>query len=79
LTKKFSRFFREGWLGFFPQENKGRDFYRFERSYAGFYRRIPLTHKIYANKAKAAYKDGVLEISAPKITGTGSPKKIEVK
>lgn len=61
------------------KEDKGKDFYRFERSYAGFYRTIPLSQKIDANKAEATYKDGVLEISAPKLAGTNSTKRIEIK
>ena len=39
--------------------------YRFERTYGSFYREIPLPEGAIANQAKAAFKDGVLEITVP--------------
>ena len=39
--------------------------YRFERTYGAFYREIPLPEGAIANQAKAAFKDGVLEIKVP--------------
>lgn len=43
-----------------------KNYYRFERSYGSFSRRIPLPVPIQTEKAKAHFKDGVLEIRAPK-------------
>jgi len=39
--------------------------YRFERTCGTFYREIPLPEGAIVNKAKAAFKDGVLEITVP--------------
>jgi HSP20 family protein len=39
--------------------------YRFERTHGAFYREIPLPAGAIANQAKASFKDGVLEITAP--------------
>jgi HSP20 family protein len=39
--------------------------YRFERTHGAFYREIPLPKGAIANQAKASFKDGVLEITAP--------------
>jgi HSP20 family protein len=39
--------------------------YRFERTYGTFYREIPLPEGAISNQAKAAFKDGVLEITVP--------------
>jgi HSP20 family protein len=39
--------------------------YRFERTYGTFYREIPLPEGAIVNQAKAAFKDGVLEITVP--------------
>jgi len=39
--------------------------YRFERTYGTFYREIPLPEGAITNQAKAAFKDGVLEITVP--------------
>ena len=38
-----------------------------ERKYLGFYRLISLPVKVDASKAKATYKNGVLEVRLPKI------------
>ncbi|MEM4625237.1 MAG: Hsp20/alpha crystallin family protein [Candidatus Pacearchaeota archaeon] len=48
----------------FKVEKKG--FYREERSYRGFYRSIPLPVEVIPEKAKAKYKDGILEVTIPK-------------
>ena len=39
--------------------------YRFERTSGAFYREIPLPEGAIVNQAKAAFKDGVLEITVP--------------
>lgn len=54
-------------------EKKG--IFRHERSFRGYYRVVPFPTKIKAEKAKAEYKNGVLEIEAPK----EKIKKIEIK
>jgi HSP20 family protein len=40
-------------------------FYRSERSYGSFYRRIPLPEGVSIDKAAADFRNGVLEISIP--------------
>ena len=51
------------------QEEKGEGFYRSERSYGSFFRRIPLPEGVHTENAKATFTNGVLEISmeAPKL------------
>jgi HSP20 family protein len=46
-------------------ETKRQGFYRSERSYGRFYRQVPLPDGIDADKAKAQFKDGVLEVQIP--------------
>ena len=51
------------------QEKRERSFYRRERSYGSFYRRIPLPEGVDGENATANFRDGVLEIemkSAPR-------------
>jgi len=43
-----------------------KNYYRFERSYGSFSRRIAMPVPIQTDKAKAHFKDGVLEIRVPK-------------
>lgn len=40
-------------------------YYRQERSYGSFYRRIPLPSEVTADQIKATYSDGVLEVRVP--------------
>jgi len=68
------------------REEKKEDFYRSERSYGKFYRRVPLPEGVNTETAKASFRDGVLEVTmaAPKrevraarkleIRGEGEPK-----
>ena len=49
------------------KEEKQEVFYRTERSYGGFYRRIPLPEHVKAEVAKATFRNGVLEIEMPTI------------
>jgi HSP20 family protein len=53
-----------------------KDYYRYERSYGSFHRSLPLPAGVQSDKAKARFKDGVLEITVPK---TPEAKKKEVK
>ncbi len=48
------------------QEDKKKGYYHVERSYSGFYRCMPLPKGVKADKAKASYNQGVLEIKIPK-------------
>lgn len=62
------------------KEDKGKDYYRMERSYGSFTRTIPLPAEIDTDKAKAEFKKGVLTISLPKTARTiKETKKISVK
>lgn len=62
------------------KEERREGFYHSERSYGGFYRRIPLPEGIDADKADAKFRDGVLEITmpAPKLAASHG-RRIEVK
>lgn len=51
------------------EETKEKDYYRMERRYGGYYRRIPLPFEVQAGQIKAKYTDGVLEVRIPKPTG----------
>jgi HSP20 family protein len=46
-------------------EDKRQGFYRSERSYGRFYRQVPLPDGVDAEKAKAQFKDGMLEVQIP--------------
>ncbi len=62
------------------QEDKGKDYYRMERSYGSFTRTIPLPIEVETDKVEAKFKKGVLTVVLPKtakaVEGT---KKIAVK
>ena len=49
------------------KEQKEEGFYRTERTYGTFYRRIPIPEHVKAEDAVATFKDGVLEIEMPAI------------
>jgi len=50
-----------------PDEKKEEGFYRTERTYGSFYRRIGIPEHVKAEDAVAAFKNGVLEIEMPAI------------
>ncbi len=52
--------------------------YRMERVYGAFTRTFSLPTTVDAAKVTATYKDGVLEVTIPKVE-TAKPKKIEIK
>ena len=54
------------------KDDRGKDYYRMERSYGSFCRSIPLHVEIDSGKAAASYKKGVLTVKILK-----SPKAIE--
>jgi len=61
-------------------EDKGKDYYRMERSYGSFQRTIPLPSEIDQDKAEAEFKKGVLQIRLPKTEDARKVRKrIEVK
>ena len=43
-----------------------KDYYRVERSYGSFRRSFRLPKEVQADKAKASFKDGILEVKVPK-------------
>ena len=49
------------------EEKKEQGFYRTERTYGSFYRRIGIPEYVKAEDAVAAFKNGVLEIEMPAI------------
>jgi HSP20 family protein len=62
------------------KEEKGKDYYRSERSYGSFLRTISLPAEVETAKAEAAFKKGVLTISMPKTArAIGGAKKIGIK
>jgi HSP20 family protein len=46
-------------------EETGEGYYRSERSYGKFYRRIPMPEGVKAEDAKASFSNGVLEVIMP--------------
>ena len=61
-------------------ETKEADFYRSERSYGSFSRRIALPEGADAENASASFKDGVLEVTIPVRPQTpANAKKLDVK
>jgi HSP20 family protein len=62
------------------KEEKGRDYYRMERSYGSFHRTIPLPREVDSDKVDAQFKKGVLTITLPKTKkAVEDTKKIAVK
>ena len=60
------------------EEVKEENYYRSERSYGSFMRTIELPREVHADKVKATFKNGVLEIRVPK-TEEAKAKEIKVK
>jgi HSP20 family protein len=54
------------------KEEKGKDFYRMERSYGSFSRSVPLPVEVETDKVAASFEKGVLNVTLPK-----SPKAIQ--
>ena len=62
------------------KEDKGKDYYRMERSYGSFVRSIPLPFDIDTDKVQATFKKGVLQVVLPKSAkAIQEAKKIAVK
>ncbi len=60
------------------KEEKDHSFHRVERSYGGFERSFSLPSGVKGEKIDAAYKDGILTLTLPKVE-EAKPKEIEVK
>lgn len=60
------------------KEEKKEDYYCCERRYGLFARTLPLPAGVEADKVKATFKNGVLEVSMPKAK-EAKGKKIEIK
>jgi HSP20 family protein len=61
----------------FQDEEHKENYVRVERAYGNFQRSFTLGVPVKATEIKAAYKDGVLEITIPKAEEV-KPKKVEV-
>ncbi|MEM4330654.1 MAG: Hsp20/alpha crystallin family protein [Candidatus Pacearchaeota archaeon] len=48
------------------EKTESKGYYKEERSYQGFYRVVSLPTKVIPEKAKAKYKEGILEVRVPK-------------
>lgn len=59
------------------KEEKDINYHRIERSYGSFYRSFTLPTSVKADKVKATYKEGVLNITLPK-TEEDKPKEIPI-
>ncbi|MEM0074572.1 MAG: Hsp20/alpha crystallin family protein [Candidatus Micrarchaeaceae archaeon] len=59
------------------REETGKNYYYSERASSGYYRRIPLPVAVEPKKAKATFKEGMLEMVLPKAPGEGEEIKIE--
>mgnify|MGYP002621669406 CR=1 FL=1 len=55
-------------------EDRGKDYYRSERRFGSFRRRIDLPESVDADRITAEYDAGVLLVRAPKRQGAGSKK-----
>ncbi len=60
------------------EEVKEENYYRAERSYGSFLRVLDLPKDVHADKVKASFKNGVLEVRMPK-TEEAKAKEIKVK
>jgi HSP20 family protein len=60
------------------EEIKEKDYYRSERAYGSFIRTVELPTDVYADKVKASFKNGVLEVRLPK-TEEAKTREIKVK
>ena len=62
------------------KEEKGKDYYRMERSFGSFTRSIPLPVEVDTDKVEATFKKGVLTVTLPKKPeAQGTTRKIDIK
>jgi HSP20 family protein len=57
------------------KEEKEENYYCYERTYGAWQRSFSLPERVKSERAKAKYKDGVLEITLPKIVEEKEKKK----
>jgi len=60
------------------EEVKEENYYRSERSYGSFVRTLELPADVHADKVKASFKNGILEVRLPK-TEEAKTKEVKVK
>lgn len=60
------------------EETKEEAYYRAERSYGAFLRTLELPKDVHADKVKATFKNGVLEVRLPK-TEAAKAKEVKVR
>ncbi|MGC8717332.1 MAG: Hsp20/alpha crystallin family protein [bacterium] len=60
-------------------EVKEKNYYRKELNYGAFQRVIPLPVTVKSDEAKATFKDGILEIRAPKAEVSPKGRKINIE
>jgi len=60
------------------EEVKQEHYYRSERSYGSFMRTVELPKDVHADRVKASFKNGILEVRLPK-TEEAKAKEIKVK
>lgn len=61
------------------KEQKGKNYYRMERSYGSFQRTVPLPDGVDESNVQATFKQGVLTVTLPKTQVVEERKKITVK
>lgn len=62
------------------REDKGKDYYRMERSYGSFSRNIPLPVEVNTDKVEATFKKGILYVTLPKtMSAIEKTKKVPIK
>lgn len=61
------------------KEEKQEGFYRSERSYGSFYRRVPLPEGAKTENAAATFRNGVLEVTIPVPQVAAPTRKLEIK
>jgi HSP20 family protein len=61
------------------KEDKGKNYYRMERSYGSFKRAIPIPCEVKTEAIDATFKNGVLSVILPKATEGQCRQKIAVK
>ena len=59
------------------EEKKEKHYHRLERTYGAFHRTVTLLSSVASEKAKASFKNGILEIEMPK-KEEAKPKQIKV-
>ena len=60
------------------EEVREKDYYRSERSYGSFMRSVELPREVQAEKIKATFKNGILEVRLP-VSEEAKKKEIKVK